>query len=433
MKCFLRLLLCLVSISYGASLCLAADVLVRTKGEPTSPLVGQKVILTIDVLAKDGWATINSLPLLEIPGAYLHRYETQGTRLNETINGASYSGQRYELYLFAYNPGELNVKSFPVEVEIKTWGEGSSSKTETLTTRPIQFLVKAPDGVKPGEYVPVTPRLEAKQHWSSEEAEYTTGDAVESKVTRKAEDISGMIFVPFEPPLIDGLRCYPGQPEVSDTFNRGVLTGTRVDTMTCVFEKPGTFTFPEQTVSYWNVTNEQLDSIVLQETSFTVKGGPEKQLMGTTAAGVSTGGGFWLYTISVAALSCIFLFLFRARIFAYIERWQKKNNFYEKQLFNDIEKTVKEGDKQKMLGAILGWLDTLPGLPMPARLDEFVTIAGGKELSVLIGDLQTIEEWNAEECRRVYELLGRARKTYLHQYHKTTSRNTGLPPLGLHS
>lgn len=433
MKYYLQTLLCLVLLSYSGSLCLGAEVLVRTKGEPATPFTGQKVILTIDVLAKDGWATINSFPLLEIPGAYLHRYETQGTRLSETVNGASYSGQRYELYLFAYKPGELTVEPFSIEITIKTWGSDSSLKTEQHTTKPIQFSVVAPDGVKPGEYLPVTSRLEAQQHWSSEEAEYATGDAVERTVTRKAEDVSGMVFAPFGPPQIDGMSCYLGQGEVSDTFNRGVLTGTRVDTMTCVFEKSGIFTFPERTVSYWDVTKRALDSIVLPETSFTVKGGPEKLQAVAGVVGGAKGRGVWLYTISFIAFFCLALFFFRARILASITRWRKKNHFYEKVNFKNIEKAVKGGDKEKTLAAIMGWLDTLPGLSQPARLDDFVSQTGNSELSLLVAGLQTEPGWNTAECRRLYGLLGKARKTYLQQLAKTTGSIQSLPPIGLQS
>lgn len=62
--------------------------------------VGQRVLLQVDVLARDGWAKINRAPDVEVPGAYMVRLETQGVRLNETVDGSAYTGQRYEMSLF---------------------------------------------------------------------------------------------------------------------------------------------------------------------------------------------------------------------------------------------------------------------------------------------------------------------------------------------
>ena len=76
-------------------------ILIRTDLKPKDNIVvGQRVILQIDVLAPDGWAQVKSIRDFSVQGAQVVRYETQGTRLNETIEGRAFSGQRYELSLF---------------------------------------------------------------------------------------------------------------------------------------------------------------------------------------------------------------------------------------------------------------------------------------------------------------------------------------------
>lgn len=78
--------------------------------------VGQRVVLQVDVLARDGWAQIKSARDFEVPGAYVVRLQTQGTRLNETIAGVEYAGQRYELSLFAQKGGKITVPTIPIDV-----------------------------------------------------------------------------------------------------------------------------------------------------------------------------------------------------------------------------------------------------------------------------------------------------------------------------
>lgn len=411
--------------------CATSDVVVRVKGEPASPWVGQKVIFTIDVLAKDGWATINTLPLIEVPGAYLHRYETQGTRLNENIDGASYTGQRYELLLFAQSAGELTIDSFPVEVSVKSWGADAATKVEKLSTEPVQLSVLMPEGISPSDYMPATEKLEATQSWSSDSTEYKAGDAIERTVTRKAEDVSAMVFPPFAKIDIEGMTCYPDQPEVDDTFNRGVLTGARIDRSSCIFEREGEFVLPDIEVSYWKVSEEKLETITLRGNKFTVKGGGQEHSASTGALSTKAGNHLWWYLLILAALLCAVLFYFRNGLSAFFRKLREERHNSEQFLFARVEGTAKNGNKEKLLSAIMSWLDRLPGLAQPARLEEFAGKIGDEKLASLLLELSQKPKWTVEECQSLKKELQRGRKTYLHATLKETDRSIGLPSVGL--
>ncbi|MFT5697945.1 MAG: hypothetical protein ACI8ZB_000799 [Desulforhopalus sp.] len=430
MKILLQILL--VSLVMGCSgvASSAEDVIVRTKADPSSPLVGQKVTLTVDVLAREGWATIGTFPLLDISGAYLHRYETQGTRLNESIVGVSYTGQRYEMLLFAHQEGELTIAPFPVEVSVKTWGADATSTSHKLSTETLVLSVSNPEGAAPGDYLPVTNRLDAKQTWSSEKKEYQTGDAIERTVTRMAEDVSAMVFAPLKLPEMEGMSCYPGNPEVNDSFNRGVLSGTRIDTISCILERPGEFSFPEITVSYWNIGGGKADGVVLPGTSFTVVVGGQYQRAG---GGKQKAGGdnrIWLFLIAFALVAGVFLYFFRDR-FLFLTQ-SKQKTISEKNLFKQVQKALNSGDKNRALAAIMCWLDRLRGIQQPARLDEFARKFGDEELLVILADLDKQQNWTIQQCHRFYGALQRGRKNYINQKVESAGNNKELPSVGLH-
>ena len=83
----------------------AADILIRAAVTPKENIVvGQRVILQVDVLAPDGWAQVKRVRDFSVEGAQVVRYESQGTRLNETIQGRAFRDQRYELSLFHLQP-----------------------------------------------------------------------------------------------------------------------------------------------------------------------------------------------------------------------------------------------------------------------------------------------------------------------------------------
>ena len=114
----------------------AGDIVLRAATEPAEAWVGQRVVLQVDVLGEGGWAQITRFGEVDIPGAYLIRTDSQGTRLQETIDGVSYTGQRYEVSVYPQKAGTIEVPPVPVEVTIKTWGAGASQTAQQSRRRP---------------------------------------------------------------------------------------------------------------------------------------------------------------------------------------------------------------------------------------------------------------------------------------------------------
>ena len=84
---------------------------------------------SIEVLGADGWAQITDMGEFEIPGTYVMRTESQGTRLSETIRGTSYTGQRYQLSVYCQRAGRLEIPALPVTVTVKQWGVNAARDT----------------------------------------------------------------------------------------------------------------------------------------------------------------------------------------------------------------------------------------------------------------------------------------------------------------
>jgi BatD DUF11 like domain len=127
MKCLRRYLLTRLPLTLGLCLVLApslraADegVVLRAAIEPKADIwVGQQVRLLIDVLARDGWAQIHKFHPFEVPGASVLRVESQGTRLTDTISGATWTGQHYEWLVFPQRAGAITIPPIVVDVETK--------------------------------------------------------------------------------------------------------------------------------------------------------------------------------------------------------------------------------------------------------------------------------------------------------------------------
>ena len=184
--------LILFTVSLFSDHVLAAEaILLRTAVTPEKVWVGQKVLLHVDVLAKNGWAQIKKVSDAEVDGAYLLRLETQGTRLSETIEGDRYTGQRYEFMLFPQRDGTLTVPSVPVDVEIKTWGAGGGTRTERMWLPLVEFVTRTPPGAEGLSGLISTTDLTANQNWDPETESPMVGDAIKRTISLRAKDVAG--------------------------------------------------------------------------------------------------------------------------------------------------------------------------------------------------------------------------------------------------
>ena len=134
--------------------------------------------------------------IFEVPGAYVVRLQTQGTRLNETIAGVEYAGQRYELSLFAQKGGKITVPTIPIHVEISRSGDQAGTESHQLKTPTLAFDVKIPPGTENLKGIISTTELKAQQQWTPPPQEFKVGDAVKRTIVLSAADISGMGFYP---------------------------------------------------------------------------------------------------------------------------------------------------------------------------------------------------------------------------------------------
>lgn len=359
----------------AAGVLAADDIVLRASTSPTEAWVGQKVVLRIEVLAKDGWAQLPKIGDAEVPGAYWLRLESQGIRLNETIDGDSYSGQRYEFMLFAQQAGTLKVPPVPVDIEIRRYGANAETQNLQQSTPAVEFVARVPPGAEGIRGLVSTNRLTASQQWEPAIENATAGDALTRTITLQADDLSGMAFTPLMHEQIDGVGAYPAEPQVDDQAARGALTGTRVEAVTYIFERPGTYTLPDLVVPWWDVREEVLKRHELAGLTVQVAGSDLATLPAAQSSRQpNSEWPIWLPVLAgLAGLAVILIALrnaggLRIRWAA----WQKSRNDREIVHFQRVLKSLQAGERKAALRQTMRWLDRINENSRPARLDRFL-------------------------------------------------------------
>jgi hypothetical protein len=383
------LLIALVAVccAPGSRTLAAEDIVFRSTVSPESPWVGQKVLLRVDVLANDGWAQLKKIHEIEVDGAYVLRLETQGTRLSEVIDGGSYTGQRYEFMIFAQREGRFTIPPVPVDVEVTRWGSGAGKQAQRMSLPAVEFTVQTPPGAQGIRGLISTTDLRATQTWDPEPDELTVGDAIERTITLHAADVSGMAFTPMRYNEIETLGIYPGEPTVDDKFNRGDLSGTRVETVTYVFERPGQIEIPGITLSWWDVQSAKLQRIELPGISVEVIAGAEAESEVAAAApqqlSMQLIGSVLFAIVLLAALA----FRFGGRFLDHLAAWQRARLEDEANYFKQVMRSVRSGEKKMVLRDTMRWLDRINGDSIPARLDQFLLQYGDSQTQVAAANL----------------------------------------------
>ena len=367
---------------------LAAEaIILRSSVAPEDAWLGQKVILHVDVLAKDGWAQLKKVGDVEVHGAYLLRLETQGTRLSETIEGENYTGQRYEFMLFAQLAGVITVPPVPVDVEVKTWGAGAGIRIQRMSTPLIGFVSLTPPGAEGIRGLISTSGLTADQEWQPEINSPKVGDAIKRTITLRAEDVSGMAFTPMLHSKIENLGIYPGEPTVQDKFARGVLIGTRVETVTYVLERPGETEIPGVVLTWWDVDAEELRRIELPGLSLQVAGSATAESMALEQSTQQQNTRLLWSALLVVLIAAVVAIRFGGRAANRWTAWRKARSETEAAYFRRIARSARSGDQEAVLRDTMRWLDRINNDFRPARLDQFMQHYGDARVDEATSDL----------------------------------------------
>jgi len=370
----------LIAFLCSANAQAAEDIVFRTSVTPEDAWVGQQVLLQIDVLAKDGWAQLKKISETEVQGAYMLRLESQGTRLSETIDGDSYTGQRYEFMLFTQRDGEFAVLPMPVDVEVRRYGAGDGPKIYRMSLPLVEFSTRMPPGTTGIRGLISTTRLTATQTWSSEAGEAMVGDALTRTVTLQATDVSAMAFTPLSHPEIETVAIYPEQPSVDDKFARGDLTGTRIESVTYVFEQTGDVEIPAISLSWWDVGNEQLRRIELSGLSLQVEANALIEQVDAVEFSPQQDRKQLWYVLFAVVVIVVLAIRFGGRLLARISAWRQERSESESAYFRKVMRSARSGNREAFLRDTMRWLDRINDDVLPARLDEFLAKYGDAEI-----------------------------------------------------
>jgi hypothetical protein len=252
------------------SLCLAAQLRVESYLEPPgTTVVGETVLLQVDVLTDTWFSSAPQLPTLELANAIVSAPSSEARHLNVTRDGKPFFGLQFSYRITPTGAGNFIIAPMSISAT-----PGQSDTQQTVATAPLDFRVEQPSGVAEGQRVLVARNLTITQEVTQSRDTLGLGDSVRREVRQTADGAEMMLLAASVFAEIEGLKRYVEQPQLKMLSDgRGNVTGgERLDIAHYIVERSGDFQLPVISVGWWDTGSRQLRSAELPAVKLTASG-----------------------------------------------------------------------------------------------------------------------------------------------------------------
>lgn len=242
----------------GVCLADAPQLRVEARLEPASAsVVGETVLLKVDVLTDTWFTSAPQLPVVEVDNAIVSPPSGEARHLNLARDGKAFFGLEFTYQITPTAAGDFALAPITISAT-----PGQSSAVITVRSEALQFTVDQPAGVAAGQAVLVAKTLSVTQSISQSRDTLGVGDSVQRQITQTAEGAQMMLIPAAAFADISGLKRYVGAPGLKslDDGRGNVTGGMRIDSASYVIERGGNFQLPAISVQWWDSSSRILRS-----------------------------------------------------------------------------------------------------------------------------------------------------------------------------
>ncbi|HRY25891.1 MAG: BatD family protein [Geminicoccaceae bacterium] len=242
--------------------------------EETEAIPGQPLSLRLTVLAPTFMPDPPVWPSLEAPNLLVRLPERSTGPTSEEVGGETWSGVTRHYRISPMVPGEFAI---PPQEVIVTWADPETSEPRkvTLTTEPLTFSGVLPEGAEGLDPFIAAEALELKQEVAGEPEAMQPGDSVTRTIKATIRGTSPMFLPALLPPTdVAGVAAYPDEPVLEESDDRGVLEGTRAESVTLVAEGGGSGEAPAVSLDWYNLKSGEVETASVDGFPIEVDGPP---------------------------------------------------------------------------------------------------------------------------------------------------------------
>ncbi len=275
MRYILILMLLLVSAETTAQTIVQPKVTVDAPMGPV--LVGQPAIVRITVLVPTYMPAPPVFPSLEQENLLVRLPERASGPVSETIEGETWSGVQRSYRLYPLQTGSFDFGGQSVGVTFAD-PDTNDPVQVSVSLPPLTLSATVPDAARDLDPTIIASGFKVEQ-LASGGPDVSSGGAVTRRLTATIAGTTPLLIPSLIPEAQDPiLRAYPKEPKITETEDRGVLSGQRVDEVTYLAVDGGQAQLPAISIRWFNLENNQVETIEIPAVDLNLAP-PPKELM----------------------------------------------------------------------------------------------------------------------------------------------------------
>ena len=248
----------------------ALQPILRASLSDTGAVPGQALQLDLVILVPTFMPEPPRVPGFEVPDVMVRTGYAGPT--SETIDGETWSGVIRSLDVTPMTVGRFRI---PPQSVVVTWMDPESGEPveRRLETGGFAFEGRAPSGAEGLDPFIAATALSLEERIEGEPEALSPGDAFTRTVTARIEGASPIFLPPLVAPLdAEGLAAYPKEPRLEERNDRGVLAGSRRESVTYVAERGVRLAAPGIRLRWWNLDEDRIEEATLPDLEVAASG-----------------------------------------------------------------------------------------------------------------------------------------------------------------
>ncbi len=263
----LFILLFPVSVFAQGSDTTAPQITVEAPEEPV--IVGQPAIVRIKVLVPTFMPQPPEFPSLEQQNLLVRLPERASGPVSETVDGETWSGVQRSYRVYPLTTGDITFDAQSVAV---TYADPATNAPiqATVELPPVKITAEIPGGAEGLDPLIIATGFALEQKLEGP-TDMQAGDAITRELTARISGTTPLLIPVLTPqqqsPL---LRAYPKEPRVSESEERGVLSGQRQEEVVYIAQQEGVAQLPEVSIDWFNLQTNQIETASVPATDLTL-------------------------------------------------------------------------------------------------------------------------------------------------------------------
>ncbi|WP_170455348.1 BatD family protein [Ruegeria arenilitoris] len=377
----LMLLLCPAQV-----LAQAADIQPRVTIEvPEDPtIVGQPAIVRLKVLVPTYMPSPPVFPSLEQENLLVRLPDRASGPVSESVEGETWSGVQRSYRLYPLAPGTYDFAAAEVQVTLAD-PETNDPVQVSVPLPAVRLTVEVPDAARGLDPLIIADGFELTQEIEGDTS-LQTGDALTRTLTAKITGTTPIMIPPLLPE-IEGplLRAYPNEPRLSETEDRGVLSGERTDRVTYVAQDGGQTQLPAVEIDWFNLKTNKVETVRADPVDLVLAPPPWRPPDRETVLRLA---GYFIIGIAI-------LWLVFRRLHPVIKaRWAEARQSRlasAAHAFSELKQAVRQQDLARVYQTLEGWKRRRPDPPDTAEFEASLAEIGASRYG---GGERHAENWS---------------------------------------